>query len=230
MKTHDARARFVTAMALVLAALVAGSALAGGKKTDWYLIDGTLAGQRIVATEESAPAPVLPVDNPGGSAEGQIAPADVGCQPPPVGTHFHGSLFSNADPDPTGCGWGRAVTHGSRTDALRDLSKAIEEELDAFLLLVLVIGDPGDIGARQLAAASRALTAAERELERLLERGRIGADEASEVQAELSLARSLDEGVEAALDAGDAEAAVDLLRDAIEAKRRAFRRLAAALL
>jgi len=100
-----------------------------GRTFSWFLIEGPFVGDRLRASSGEAPAAVAIADNEVNEAQGVISPAEAGCQPPAVGTHFPGSMYGMPDPNPTGCGWGRVVRNDERS--VEALSRAIREEVEA---------------------------------------------------------------------------------------------------
>lgn len=230
MPTARARVRnrvMVSALfGLMLSASLPAAALAG-RTFSWFLIEGPFVGDRLRASSGEAPAAVAIADNEVNEAQGVISPAEAGCQPPAVGTHFHGSMYGMPDPNPTGCGWGRVVRNDE--SSVEALSRAIREEVEA----AEELDSPFPrlrAARRDVRTALRKLDEAEREVVRLEGGGRIDSQESAEIRDALEAARALDREALSALDRGDEDSALQMIRDAIEAKRVAVQRLFAALL
>lgn len=113
----------VTAMSLV------HSTVANSKGIRTYvLIEGSAAGTWLFADEDTLEVP-KGIWNDTTAASGKIVAAEPGCP----GEHYHGTLFTPAqpDPDPHGCGWGRVIKRRDASGVLDDVGLAVMDELRA---------------------------------------------------------------------------------------------------
>jgi hypothetical protein len=231
MRRHAMTATLASiVLSLLMVVPTAGVGSASGVAF-WLLIEASgvagvpdATGVLLLTDDQPPPVPVLPgLRLP---AAGVISPQEPGCQSPPTGTHYHGALFGLPDPNPSGCGWSRAVMVAFGSLGY-DLGFAITLEESARLKLGLA---PPDLHAARIdaTAAGSAVKRAVREIKHLVKEGRLQEGDGDAAIEALKGALAIDKIARKAIKAEDASGAIGLLGDALAIKREVLRSLESA--